>query len=369
MTPPPIGSPTLDPQRPPPAPFSAARIGLTVLALLGVSAIVYVASNVAVGLLLGVVLAFVVAPLWRRVTRLLGGRSRAAAFVTTTLVTVLTLASAVGAVWIVASEAVAVAREVQLRAATMPLDKLIGRGGVWLLDAFHVPRPWLLTQVREGASHLQALAAPVLTGVVTSTGAGLITGVITFATMYYGLFQWEDAARRIETFLPLRPRHTRILLEEFQSVGRSALVSTLGTAVIQGLLATAGYAIAGLPRAALWGLITALLAFLPVGGTMLVWAPASLYLLSVNRNAAAVTLCTWSLLVVVMLSDYVIRPRLVGRTSPVHPLFVLVALLGGVESFGLWGVLIGPVVMSVCIAALRLYESEFAPSRRRRTLP
>ena len=369
MIPSPIGSPPPDRVEALPAPFSPARIALSVLALIGLSAIVYVASNVAVGLLLGVVMAFVVEPLWRRMTRLLGGRSRAAALVTTTAVTVLTLAGAVGAVWVVASETVAVAREVQVRAATMPLDQLIGRGGVWLLDAFHIPRPWLLTRLREDASHLQALAAPLLTGVVTSTGAGLITGVITFATMYYSLFQWEDAARRIEAFLPLRPRHTRILLEEFQSVGRSALVSTLGTAVIQGLLATAGYVMTGVPRAALWGLITAVLSFLPVGGTMLIWAPASLYLLSVNRNVASLALFLWSLLAVVMLCDYVIRPRLVGRTSPVHPLFVLVALLGGVESFGLWGVLIGPVVMSVCIAALRLYESEFSPARRRRTLP
>ncbi|MFO0647263.1 MAG: AI-2E family transporter [Polyangiales bacterium] len=338
---------------------------LAVLALLGCGAIVYVSSNVAVGLLLGVVMAFVAEPLSRKLTRLLHGRARAAALLTTTAVSLVAVAGVLAAVWVVASETMAVAREVQIRAATEPLDTLIGHGGVRILDAFHVPRPWVLTQVRAGASHLQAFAAPVLTGVVTSTGAGLITGVITFATMYYALFQWEAAARRIENILPIRPRYTRVLLEEFQSVGRSALVSTLGTALIQGLLATVGYALTGVPRAALWGLATGVLAFLPVGGTMLVWAPSTLYLLSSNRNGAAAALFVWSVLAVVMLPDYVIRPRLVGRTSPVHPLLVLVALLGGVETFGLWGVLIGPVLMSVCVATVRLYESEFARGRAR----
>ncbi len=207
-----------------------------------------------------------------------------------------------------------------------------------------------------------------MTGVVTATGAGLIKGVITFATMYYALFQWESAARRIENILPLNPRYTRLLLEDFQAVGRSALVGTLGTAVVQGVFATAGYTVAGVPRAALWGLVTGFVSFLPVGGTLLVWAPAVLYLVSVGRNGAAVGLLVWSVLIVVMVSDYVIRPRLVGGARPVHPVLVLVALLGGVETFGPWGVLVGPVLMSVCVAALRLYESEFAPGRARRTL-
>ena len=87
-----------------------------------------------------------------------------------------------------------------------------------------------------------------------------------------------------------------------------------------------------------------------------------------NRVGAAVGLFVWSLLVVVMVCDYIVRPRLVGSATPVHPLLVLVALLGGVETFGLWGVLVGPVLMSVCVAALRLYETEFAQNRPRQTL-
>lgn len=347
---------------------SRGRTALVVCAVIGLGVILYVSSNVATGLLLGVVMAFVAEPVYRRARTLLRGRTRTAAFLTT-LGVMLALAAGVGAaVWVIATETLGLAREVQHRAASAPLDAIVGRGGVRLLDALHVPRPWVLSHIRVGATRLQELAAPVVTGVVTATGAGLIKGVITFATMYYALFQWESAARRIENILPLNPRYTRLLLEDFQAVGRSALVGTLGTAVVQGVFAMVGYTVAGVPRAALWGLVTGFVSFLPVGGTLLVWAPAVLYLVSVGRNGAAVGLLVWSVLIVVMVSDYVIRPRLVGGARPVHPVLVLVALLGGVETFGPWGVLVGPVLMSVCVAALRLYESEFAPGGKRRTL-
>ena len=372
MTPPPLRAPSEAPSARDALPLDArpslpseasSRTPLGLIAFAGLVAIVYLAWNVAVGLLLGVVLAFVADPVFRRVERLLRGRTRVASMLTTTTVLAMMAAGTAVAVWVIASETLGLAVDVQHRAATAPLDALVGRGGVRLIDALHVPRAWVLNQSRVGASRVEALAAPIVSGVVASTGSGLIAFVITLATMYYALFQWGAASRHIEALVPIRPRYTRVLLDEFRVVGRGALVGTLGTATVQGLFGVIGYTVAGVPRPALLGVATALLGFLPVGGTMLVWAPATLYLLAVNRNAAAAVHLAWSVVVVVMVSDYVIRPRLVGSASPVHPLFVLVALLGGVETFGLWGVLIGPVLMSVCVAALRLYETEFAPMR------
>jgi len=368
----PAPRPTLVPVREEPRPSLPAtprsRVALAVVAVIGFGAIVYVASNVAVGLLLGVVMAFVAAPLHRHMTALLGGRARVAAFLTTLLVLVVAAAAVAAAAWAAAGEAVSLAVEVQRRISGTSAEALLGPAGVRLVDALHVPRASVIAHAQGAAARIQALAAPAVTGVVAYTGVGAVLGVITFATMYYALFQWQGVSRRLETLLPLRPRYTRVLLQEFESIGRGALLGTLGTSVCQGALATVGYVAAGVPRAPLWGLLTTAVSFLPVGGTLLVWAPATLYLASVGRVGAAAGLLAWSLLVVVVMCDYVLRPRLVGSATPVHPLLVLVALLGGVETFGLWGVLVGPVLMSVCVAALRLYETEFAQGRARQTL-
>lgn len=352
----------------PPRPFQArSRNALAALALLGVGIIVYVASNVAIGLLLGVVMAFVAEPLYSKASIWFRGYRRPAALLTTVAVLTGLAVSAVFTAWLVANESVAVAVDVQRRASGASLEAIVGRGGVRLVRWLHISEPWVLTRLREGAERVQELAAPILAGVASSSATWMFTGVIAFATMYYALFQWEGAARYVEALLPIRPRYTRMLLEEFKVMGRSAFLGTIGTALCQGGFAALGFAVAGAPRPALLGLLSVFLSFLPVGGTMLVWLPASLYLIADDRIGAGVGLLVWSILVVVTLSDYVIRPRLVGRARPVHPLFVLVALFGGVETFGLWGVIMGPVMMSLCVAVVRMYAQEFAPNRVRIT--
>jgi predicted PurR-regulated permease PerM len=66
----------------------------------------------------------------------------------------------------------------------------------------------------------------------------------------------------------------------------------------------------------------------------------------------------WGIFAVTMLADYVIRPRIVGSHGHSHPLLTLISLLGGIEVFGLAGLVIAPMVMSLFVAALRLYERE-----------
>ena len=77
---------------------------------------------------------------------------------------------------------------------------------------------------------------------------------------------------------------------------------------------------------------------------------------------AGVGLLVWALLAVIGVADYVVRPRLVGKSE--HPLLTLLALLGGLEVFGLPGLIVGPIVMSLFLATLRIYERETSrPSR------
>ena len=96
---------------------------------------------------------------------------------------------------------------------------------------------------------------------------------------------------------------------------------------------------------------------MPAVGTLLVWVPAGLYLIATGHPTMGVVLLAWGALVIVGVSDYVIRPRLVGdETMPA--LLVFLALFGGVEVLGLRGLIIGPVVMALAVAVLRLYARE-----------
>jgi predicted PurR-regulated permease PerM len=163
---------------------------------------------------------------------------------------------------------------------------------------------------------------------------------------------------RLERVLPLDPRHTRALMLEFRDVGRSAFLGAIATAVVQGAFGGVGYAIVSVPQPVTWAVLTAFVSFVPIVGTALVYVPIAIWLLMNGHPVAAVFLIAWGLLVIMALTDYVIRPWLVGAKGHAHPLLTLVALVGGVEVLGLPGLIVAPILMSLFLAVLRIYERE-----------
>jgi predicted PurR-regulated permease PerM len=177
-------------------------------------------------------------------------------------------------------------------------------------------------------------------------------------TMHFMLRNWETVSLRAQETFPLRPDYTRALFSEFRRVGRTTLMGTIVTGIAQGLLATIGYWIAGVPEPIFFGAATAVASLVPAIGTMLVWVPAGVVLIVMGHPGRGIFELVWGSVFVVALSDYVIRPRLVGGESEVPSLVTFAALFGGVEVFGLKGLIVGPVLMSLAIAVLRLYASE-----------
>jgi predicted PurR-regulated permease PerM len=160
--------------------------------------------------------------------------------------------------------------------------------------------------------------------------------------------------------LPLRPRYTRDLLEEFRRVGRTTLLGTVATGLAQGGLAGLGYFVTGVPEPAFFGAATALASLIPAVGTCFVWVPAGIFLIATGHPGMGALQLTWGTLVVVGASDYLIRPALVGRHSTMPALLTFAALFGGVEAFGLIGLILGPLVMALSFSTLRMFAHDAA---------
>jgi len=213
---------------------------------------------------------------------------------------------------------------------------------------------WAQSQL-EAAASFAATAAAVI---VRTTSYAFLGLVVALMTMYYGLLDGPELAVRIERIVPLEPRHTRALLVEAREVSRTAFMGTILTAIVQGVLAGVGYALLGVPQPLTWAVVTALASFLPVIGTLVVWVPIAGYLFLEGHTVRALVLVAYGVLVITSLADYVIRPRIVRGGGHGHPLLTLISLLGGIELFGLAGLIVAPIVMSVFVAALRIYERE-----------
>jgi predicted PurR-regulated permease PerM len=134
------------------------------------------------------------------------------------------------------------------------------------------------------------------------------------------------------------------------------VVGNIGTGIVQGAIAGVGYGIARVPAPAFLGAITAVAALVPAFGTLLVWVPAGLVLVWSGRFAAGVFVFFWGAFAVVGFCDSVLRPKLVGRGERTSMWLTFVALFGGIKLFGFVGFLLGPLIMGMAMAALRLYE-------------
>lgn len=207
-----------------------------------------------------------------------------------------------------------------------------------------------------------ATAASKLTGWAAALAALTFDAALmlffAIMTTYFVLRHWTSITLRAERMLPLHPAHTRIVLAEFQRVGGEVFIGTLLTSITQGMLAGLGYGIVSMPEAALLGALTAICSLVPAIGTLLVWVPVGLGLAIAGRVGAGVFVLIWGALVVGVVCDYVIRPKLVGRTSHVPTLVTFISLFGGVQVFGLLGLIVGPVIASVAIALLETYDKE-----------
>lgn len=335
------------------------RWALVGVVLASFAAAAWVAHPLWVAILLGVVMALSAHRPYEALLKRLGEKRApwAAALMTLFSGAVLAVTSAL-VLLTLSNEMMKLVTHLDQHGSSGSLGGLIGERGAQAIQDLGIDTQrlyaWLRGRIEATASYMATLA----TLVVRTTSYAILGLVVALMTQYYVLMEGPGLARRVERIAPLEPRHTRALIKEAREVGRDAFLGTLATSVIQGVLAGIGYAALGVPQPVTWAVATALASFLPVIGTMIVWVPLAGYLVVEGHAIRAALLVAWGVLIITSLADYVIRPRIVGARGHGHPLLTLIALLGGIEVLGLAGLIVAPIVMSVFVAAFRLYERE-----------
>jgi predicted PurR-regulated permease PerM len=215
----------------------------------------------------------------------------------------------------------------------------------------------LSERLEAGAGEIASQSARIAGALASGTFSALLGLFFAVLAMHLVLLHWSRMVTGMVGVSPLRPEHTRELLNEFRRVGRQTVFGTVVTGLAQGLLAAIGYWISGVPLPIFFGVATALASLIPAVGTLLVWVPAGLYLFALDHPVRAVIELSWGALIVVGFSDYVVRPKMVGDDA-MPTLLVFIALFGGLEAFGLSGLILGPVLMALAVAVLRLYAQD-----------
>lgn len=148
-------------------------------------------------------------------------------------------------------------------------------------------------------------------------------------------------------------KYLTVYLHAAGSTTRAVVYGLVLAALTQGFMAAMGYAVAGIKAPALFGIITALLALVPMGAT-LVWLPISIALILTDHLWSGIGLLLWGFLVISTV-DNVIRPIVISGASKMPFLVVMFGVLGGLSAFGIIGLFLGPVILSVLLAVWKAW--------------
>lgn len=186
---------------------------------------------------------------------------------------------------------------------------------------------------------------------------------VLFFSLFYFLIDGKRAVGYLMQLSPLRDEHEKLLFQKFISISRATLKGTMIVGLIQGFLGGVAFWIAGVPSPIIWGIFMAILSLIPMVGAGIIWFPASIILLLTGNIWEGTFILLFGVGIVSTI-DNILRPKLVGRDTQMHPLLVFFATLGGLSLFGISGFLIGPIILSLFMALADIYSSEYASELR-----
>lgn len=306
-------------------------------------------------LILAAILAFLFSGLYERLARAMGDRRTLAALVMTVLVFFTILVPLSLAVWRIAVEAGALYSYLRDRADPEEVLRIVSQAEELIrrvAPSFQLDPADVSAQAQRALAWLVAHVGSIF------AGATRLIAAFFFLLLFF-FYLVRDGGKlklRVMELSPLADDQERLILDK---VGRAVTSVVRGSVILhllQGIVAGIGMALFGLPNPALWGAVTALAAFVPTIGTALVFVPAVAYLVLAGHMGAAIGLSIWAFTAVGLLDNF-LGPKMVASGIRVHPLIVMLAVLGGIGLFGPLGILLGPILISLLFALFDIYLS------------
>ena len=315
-------------------------------------------------LLLGALLAGLCSPLYRWVTRVLGGRRSLGAVVTLLILFILVAGPISAFLGVVVRQAL----DVSDRAIPW-VQQQFGAASTfnahdWLVQRFpslasHVPSQEQLVEsvgiaAKSAGSYLVAAASRM----TAMTAVFILNLFVMIYAMFFFFKDGETILEKIFYYLPLSHEDEALMLHRFSSITRATIKGTLVIGAIQGALAGFAFWVAGIEGAAFWGTLMAILSIVPGIGAALIWVPAVIYLFVTGQILAGTLLLAWCAAVVGTI-DNILRPALVGKDAKMPDLLILIGTLGGLFLFGPIGFIVGPIVCGLFLTVWEIYGATF----------
>jgi len=204
-------------------------------------------------------------------------------------------------------------------------------------------------------------------GILQSTYQGvahfIFVSFVMFFSLFYLFIDGDKLIKKIMQLSPLQDKYETMLVEKFNSITRATIKGTSLIAIVQGLLGGTLFFFVGVSSPVLLGILMTISSVIPSIGSGLVWLPVGLSMLLLGHFTQGLVIIIIGGLVISTI-DNIIRPKLVGKDTQMHPLLILFSTLGGIALFGLSGFIVGPIIMSLFVALWEIYSLEFKTQLR-----
>ncbi len=180
--------------------------------------------------------------------------------------------------------------------------------------------------------------------------------------LYYLFLEGDNFVNYIFRLSPLGNKEESLLWGKMLSMTRATIKGTLFIGLVQGAMGGISFWLLGVGAPFLLAIIMAIFSALPLIGPIAVWLPVAIWLLVAGETAKALILLFIGSLIIGSV-DNLLRPKLVGNETALHPIWILIGTLGGIMQFGIMGFVIGPVIMTIFIALLEMFEKKIKNKR------
>lgn len=230
------------------------------------------------------------------------------------------------------------------------------RAWEWLIVTARLDPQTVADRIAQSANDLAGLAAESALRIATNLTGVIIAFVFGVFTLF---FLFRDGARlvdRIPDYLPLQRTQSEGVLLHIRDVINASVYGILVIGVIQGLLLGLAFWMLGIGSPAFWGVVTVFTGVIPMVGAAAIWLPGALYLLFTGAWIKALILVVLGTALISAVDNF-LRPILVGGRAGLSELVIFFSVLGGLQVFGMLGIVIGPIVFATAGALLQVLRA------------
>jgi predicted PurR-regulated permease PerM len=219
------------------------------------------------------------------------------------------------------------------------------------------PINFLLKNLKEISTFLFNQSSKIFKGLSTFA----VGFFFTLLSLYYLFKDGNRLFESLKGIVPIPSKQRDLLILRFKEMIYATIYGGLVVALVQGTLGGVIFWILGVSSSPIfWGAAMAFLSFIPIGGTALVWAPAALLLIIFGALWKGILLLLLGVFVISMVDNF-LRPMFISSRTNIHPLLLFFSVLGGIQAFGMIGLIAGPLVVTLCLTLIEIYVQGIKP--------